>query len=74
MSTILSKIAIDPIDERTYASLRDNFVYSKYTAQEIEALLDRLAKKNMWWIPIAQTVEHRSRSSSVTIAALYLPI
>ena len=45
MSAMTSKIEIDPIDERAYTSLHDNFVCSKYTAQEIEALLDRLAKK-----------------------------
>lgn len=45
MSSMTSKIEIDPIDERAYASLHDNFVRSKYTAQEIEALLDQLAKK-----------------------------
>lgn len=45
MSAMTSKIEIDPIDERAYASLHDNFVCSKYTPQEIEALLDRLAKK-----------------------------
>lgn len=44
MST-MTEIKIDPIDERAYTSLHDNFVCSKYTAQEIEALLDRLAKK-----------------------------
>lgn len=45
MSAMTSKIEIDPIDERAYANLHDNFVCSKYSAQEIEALLDRLAKK-----------------------------
>lgn len=45
MSTSTSKFKIEPIDECSYISHYDNFVYSKYTAEEIEALLDRLAKK-----------------------------
>ena len=45
MSASISEFKIEPIDERSYTSLHDNFVCSKYTAQEIEALLDRLAKK-----------------------------
>lgn len=36
---------IEPIDGHSYISLRDNCVYSKYTAKEIEDMLDRFSKK-----------------------------
>lgn len=45
MSMETSEFIVKPIDEGDYTVRYDNCVYSKYTAEEIETLLDRLTKK-----------------------------